>query len=223
MQNEPHKWQRTFHPHQTHSQLTVRTSAGTRWRRVSSCDTGPFGSFSSLLKATCTVSAKGRERPCQAVVCVPSEPLLQRGLLSGQSSRFKAPHKHLLGLLRWNPMKCARKVLPSLVGVWETWGWEWLLRFPACAPGITQGRRSYLVVNFKFLYHPQLYEHPKGSRNHGINVQRKVIEMYVIDGKFRHQGNVGCLERQKTQVKPSLPPFPNPSSCSPLPFIRRAT
>lgn len=50
--------------------------------------------------------------------------------------------------------------------------------------GLTQDRMPYLIVDFKFLNHPQLHEHPKGSRDHGINVERKVIKMYVIDGKF---------------------------------------
>lgn len=77
-----------------------------------------------------------------------------------------------------NPLGCAGKVLSSLVCIWETRGSEWLL------PGITQDSTSYLIVNFKFLYHPQLHEHPKSSCDHGIYVERKVIKMYVINGKF---------------------------------------
>lgn len=50
--------------------------------------------------------------------------------------------------------------------------------------GLTQDRTPYLVVDFKFLNHPQLHEHPKSSCDHGINVERKVIKMYVINGKF---------------------------------------
>lgn len=96
------------------------------------------------------------------------------------------------------PMRCTGKVLSALVCIWETWGSEWLLCRPMGTPGLTQSSTSYLVVNFKFLYHPQLHEHPKSSCDHGIDVERKVIEMYVIDGKFRHQRDVGCLQKQKT-------------------------
>lgn len=45
-------------------------------------------------------------------------------------------------------------------------------------------RTSYLIVNFKFLYHPQLHEHPESGCDHGVNIKREVIKMDVIDGKF---------------------------------------
>lgn len=58
-------------------------------------------------------------------------------------------------------------------------------------------RISYFIVNFKFLHHPQLHEHPESSCDHGINVKRKVIKVYVIDGKFWHQRDVGCLQNRR--------------------------
>lgn len=63
----PHKWQMTFHCHRTHLQSTSQTSAGTRWRRVSSCGTGPFGNSSLLSGATYTASETGRESLHQAI------------------------------------------------------------------------------------------------------------------------------------------------------------
>lgn len=65
---------------------------------------------------------------------------------------------------------------------------NWRLRVAAMVSqvhsGITQDRTPHLIVDFKFLNHPQFHEHPKSSRDHGINVERKVIKMDVIDGKF---------------------------------------
>lgn len=66
------KWPMTFHHHWTHLLLTLQTSVGTRWRRVSSCGREPFDNFSSLSRATYIVSETGRERSYQAVVCVSS-------------------------------------------------------------------------------------------------------------------------------------------------------
>lgn len=84
-----------------HSQLTAQTSAGTRWRRVSSCGTGPSGSFSSPLKATCTVSATGSKRKATSGCCVHVQwALTGTRPHVGRSSRLHAPHKHLLGLLQ---------------------------------------------------------------------------------------------------------------------------
>lgn len=57
-------------------------------------------------------------------------------------------------------------------------------------------RTSYLIVNFKFLYHPQLHEHPESGCDHGVNIKREVIKMDVIDGKFWHQRDVGCLQNR---------------------------
>ena len=122
-----------------------------------------------------------------------------------------------------NPTRYAGKAWSSLMNIWETQGSKWLPRCSWVHFWEPHDRTSYLIVNLKFLYHPQLHEHPQSSRDHGVNVERKVIKMYVVDGEFWHQGDVGCLQKHKIKVKPSSPAFPGPSSCSPLLLIRHAT
>lgn len=193
----------TFHHHWTHLLLTLQTSAGTHWRRVSSCGREPFDNFSSLSRATYIVSEMGRERLYQAVVCVSSGPSSKRCFLSEWSSTTKVLPQSSHDS-HGNPMRCAGWVLSH--SVWETW----LPCCPMYTPGVTQHGTSYLIVNFKFLYHPQLHEHPQGSCDHGVNIKRKVIKMYVIDGKFWHQRDVGCLQNRRHKSSQVHQLFQNP-------------
>lgn len=53
--------------------------------------------------------------------------------------------------------------------------------------------RSYLVVDLKLLDHPQLDEHPQSGRDHGVDVQREIVEGELIDAQLTDEGNVGSL------------------------------
>lgn len=57
--------------------------------------------------------------------------------------------------------------------------------------------RSYLVVDLKLLDHPQLDEHPQSGRDHGVHVQREVVEGELIDAQLTDQGNVGGLSDRR--------------------------
>lgn len=52
---------------------------------------------------------------------------------------------------------------------------------------------SNLVVDLEFLDHAQLDEHPQSGRDHGVNVQREIVEGELIDAQFTDEGNVGSL------------------------------
>lgn len=52
---------------------------------------------------------------------------------------------------------------------------------------------SHLVVDLKLLDHAQLDEHPQSGRDHGVNIQREIVEGELIDAQFTDEGNVGSL------------------------------
>lgn len=51
----------------------------------------------------------------------------------------------------------------------------------------------HLVVDLEFLHHSQLHEHPQSGRDHGVDVQREVVEGELIDAQLADQGDVGSL------------------------------
>lgn len=112
----PHEWWMTCH-RSAYSQLTLQTSAGTRWRHVSSCGTEPFGNFSSLSKATYTVSAMGRERQHQAVTGVARGPSSERCLTAAKSLTLKVPPQgsHVI------PWGVQGKYCHPPVCIWQTY------------------------------------------------------------------------------------------------------
>lgn len=93
----PYTWQMPFHRHRAHLRSASQTSAGTRWRRVSSCGREPFDNFSSQSITTCTASEMGRERWNQALGCVPSRLLSKQCITSEWSSPPKSPSTNLPG------------------------------------------------------------------------------------------------------------------------------
>lgn len=56
-----------------------------------------------------------------------------------------------------------------------------------------KGLWVYLIVNLKFLHHPQFHEHPQSGCYHGIDVQREVVEGELVDAQLADEGNVGGL------------------------------
>lgn len=56
----------------------------------------------------------------------------------------------------------------------------------------------HLVVNFKLLNNSKFQKHPKRCSDHGVVVQREVIEMKLINAQLTAQGNLCCL-REKQQ------------------------
>lgn len=59
---------------------------------------------------------------------------------------------------------------------------------------ISTEQMVYLIVNFKFLNHSKLHEHPKGCCYHGVHVKGEVIKMDVAYAKFCHKRDVCCLK-----------------------------
>lgn len=60
---------------------------------------------------------------------------------------------------------------------------------------------GYLIVNFKFLNHSQLHEHPEGCSYHGIHVEGEVIKMDIVYAKLWHEWDICCLELPKDNKK----------------------
>lgn len=60
---------------------------------------------------------------------------------------------------------------------------------------------SHLIVNLEFLHHAQLHKHSQSSCNHGINVQRKVVEGQLINAQLTNQRNVSSLDGTKREER----------------------
>lgn len=52
---------------------------------------------------------------------------------------------------------------------------------------------GYLIVDLKFLDHSQLYEHPQSCRDHGVHIQREIVEGELVDAQFTDERDVGGL------------------------------
>lgn len=55
------------------------------------------------------------------------------------------------------------------------------------------GLWAYLIVNLKFLNHPQFHEHPQSGCYHSIDVQREVVKGELVDAQLADEGDVGGL------------------------------